>query len=65
MEEWFLAGVCDGFSVVPDISYDGAADFVDLVIPILQDRGLFHREYEGQTLRENMGVLYQYGRLEY
>lgn len=65
LEEWFLAGACDGFSVVPDISYDGVADFVDLVIPILQDRGLFHREYEGKTLRENMGVPYQYGRLKY
>lgn len=64
LEEWFLAGACDGFSVVPDISYDGVADFVDLVIPILQDRGLFHREYEGKTLRENMGVPYQYGSAE-
>lgn len=64
LEEWFLAGACDGFSVVPDIAYDGVADFVDLVVPILQDRGLFHREYEGKTLRENMGVPYQYGRLK-
>ncbi|MFP5110561.1 NtaA/DmoA family FMN-dependent monooxygenase [Neobacillus sp. C211] len=65
LEEWFLAGACDGFSVVPDIAYDGVADFVDLVVPILQERGLFHREYEGKTLRENMGVPYQYGRLKY
>ncbi|MEF2096607.1 NtaA/DmoA family FMN-dependent monooxygenase [Bacillus sp. CFBP9009] len=64
LEEWFLAGACDGFSVVPDIAYDGVADFVDLVVPMLQDRGLFHREYEGKTLRENMGVPYQYGRLK-
>lgn len=61
LEEWFLAGACDGFSVVPDIAHDGVADFVDLVVPILQDRGLFHKEYEGKTLRENMGVSYQYG----
>lgn len=65
LEEWFLAGACDGFSVVPDIAYDGVADFVDLVVPILQDRGLFHREYEGNTLRANMGVPYQYGRATY
>ncbi|MEK5056844.1 nitrilotriacetate monooxygenase [Paenibacillus sp. FSL H7-0326] len=65
LEEWFLAGACDGFSVVPDIAYDGVADFVNLVVPILQERGLFHREYEGKTLRENMGVPFQYGRLEY
>jgi FMN-dependent oxidoreductase (nitrilotriacetate monooxygenase family) len=65
LEEWFLAGACDGFSVVPDIAYDGVADFVELVVPILQERGLFHKEYEGKTLRENMGVPYQYGRLRY
>lgn len=60
-----LAGACDGFSVVPDIAYDGVADFVELVVPILQDRGLFHREYEGKTLRENMGVPHQYGSAKY
>jgi alkanesulfonate monooxygenase SsuD/methylene tetrahydromethanopterin reductase-like flavin-dependent oxidoreductase (luciferase family) len=64
LEEWFLAGACDGFSVVPDIAYDGVADFVEHVVPILQDRGLFHKDYEGKTLRENMGVPYQYGRLK-
>ncbi|WP_242035226.1 NtaA/DmoA family FMN-dependent monooxygenase [Mesobacillus harenae] len=63
LEEWFLAGACDGFSVVPDIAYDGVADFVEKVVPILQERGLFHKDYEGKTLRENMGVPYQYGRL--
>ncbi|SDO48145.1 NtaA/DmoA family FMN-dependent monooxygenase [Alkalicoccus daliensis] len=61
LEEWFLAGATDGFSVVPDIAYDGVADFVEQVVPILQERGLFHKEYEGETLRENMGVSYQYG----
>jgi FMN-dependent oxidoreductase (nitrilotriacetate monooxygenase family) len=65
LEEWFLNGACDGFSVVPDIAHDGVADFVELVVPILQERGLFHREYEGKTLRENMGVPYQYGRLKH
>lgn len=60
-EEWFLADACDGFSVVPDIALDGVEDFVNQVIPILQDRSLFHREYEGKTLLENMGVHYQYG----
>ncbi|MFM9328013.1 hypothetical protein [Paenibacillus mesotrionivorans] len=58
MEEWFLAGTCDGFSVVPDIAYDGVADFVELVVPILQDRGLIRREYEGKTLSDKMGVPY-------
>ncbi|WP_340017224.1 NtaA/DmoA family FMN-dependent monooxygenase [Paenibacillus sp. FSL K6-1318] len=61
LEEWFLAEACDGFSVVPDVSFDGVADFVNQVVPILQERGLFHKEYEGKTLRENMGVPYEYG----
>ncbi|MER2129169.1 NtaA/DmoA family FMN-dependent monooxygenase [Solibacillus sp.] len=64
LEEWFLAGACDGFSVVPDSAHDGVQDFVEQVVPILQQRGLFHTEYEGETLRENMGVPYEYGRQE-
>ncbi|OMF65426.1 NtaA/DmoA family FMN-dependent monooxygenase [Paenibacillus sp. FSL R5-0766] len=65
LEEWFLAEACDGFSVVPDVSFDGVADFVNQVVPILQERGLFHKEYEGKTLRENMGVPYEYGLQEH
>jgi FMN-dependent oxidoreductase (nitrilotriacetate monooxygenase family) len=56
LEEWFTDGACDGFVVaathVPG-SYD---DFVQLVVPELQRRGLFHKEYEGLTLRENLGL---------
>ncbi|MDN7245597.1 NtaA/DmoA family FMN-dependent monooxygenase [Planococcus sp. N017] len=63
MEEWFLAEAVDGFSVVPDIAFDGVEDFVNLVVPILQERGLYHEDYEGETLREHMGVPYQYGPL--
>lgn len=61
MEDWFVQGACDGFAIQPDVSFDGISDFVDLVIPILQERGLFHDDYEGTTLREHMGVPYQYG----
>ena len=64
MEEWFVKGACDGFAIQPDVSFDGIADFVDQVIPILQERGLFHEDYEGTTLREHMGVPYQYGIME-
>ena len=63
LEEWFLAEAVDGFSVVPDIAADGVEDFVNLVVPILQERGLYHEDYEGTTLREHMGVPYQYGPL--
>ncbi|SES44129.1 NtaA/DmoA family FMN-dependent monooxygenase [Psychrobacillus sp. OK032] len=64
MEEWFVKGACDGFAIQPDVSFDGISDFVDQVIPILQERGLFHEDYEGTTLREHMGVPYQYGGME-
>jgi FMN-dependent oxidoreductase (nitrilotriacetate monooxygenase family) len=64
MEEWFVKGACDGFAIQPDVSFDGIADFVDQVIPILQERGLFHEDYEGTTLREHMSVPYQYGGME-
>jgi hypothetical protein len=42
--------------VQPAFLLGGLDDFVDLVIPELQSRGLFRREYEGTTLRENMGL---------
>ncbi|HHT7796495.1 TPA: hypothetical protein ACT2H1_002114 [Streptococcus suis] len=35
--------------------------FVDEVVPILQERGLFHKDYEGETLRDHLGLDYQYG----
>ncbi|WP_188852347.1 NtaA/DmoA family FMN-dependent monooxygenase [Aureimonas glaciei] len=61
MQEWFEAEAVDGFWVSPDVYDDGIDAFVDGVIPILQDRGLFHREYEGTTLRDHLGVPAQYG----
>ncbi|MGJ9459864.1 NtaA/DmoA family FMN-dependent monooxygenase [Oceanobacillus sp. CF4.6] len=64
MEDWFLKGACDGFAIQPDVSFDGISDFVDQVIPILQERGLFHEDYEGTTLREHMEIPYQYGSME-
>ncbi|MCJ1697363.1 NtaA/DmoA family FMN-dependent monooxygenase [Rathayibacter caricis] len=62
MQEWFEAGACDGFWLNPDVYEDGIDAFVDGVVPLLQERGLFHRDYEGDTLREHLGVPYQYGR---
>ncbi|MDO4888536.1 MAG: NtaA/DmoA family FMN-dependent monooxygenase [Actinomycetaceae bacterium] len=61
MQEWFEAGACDGFWVSPDVNEDGIDAFVDEVIPILRERGLFHEEYRGTTLREHLGVPAQYG----
>jgi alkanesulfonate monooxygenase len=56
MEEWFVNYGVDGFLVRPAYLPGGLNDFVDLVIPELQNRGLFRIEYEGTTLRENMGL---------
>jgi alkanesulfonate monooxygenase SsuD/methylene tetrahydromethanopterin reductase-like flavin-dependent oxidoreductase (luciferase family) len=56
LEELFQARVCDGF-VVGATHIPGAyADFVHHVVPELQRRGLFHPDYEGPTLRENLGL---------
>ena len=61
MQEWFESGAIDGFWICIDVYRDGIDAFVDQVIPILQDRGLFHRDYEGTTLREHLGARDQYG----
>ncbi|MFO1163338.1 MAG: LLM class flavin-dependent oxidoreductase [Reyranellaceae bacterium] len=56
MEEWFLNGGADGFNVMPAWLPGSLADFVDMVIPELQRRGLFRTEYESATLRGNLGL---------
>jgi FMN-dependent oxidoreductase (nitrilotriacetate monooxygenase family) len=56
MEEWFTTLACDGFNVMFPYVPEGLDDFVDRVIPELQRRGLFRTEYEGRTLRENLGL---------
>jgi FMN-dependent oxidoreductase (nitrilotriacetate monooxygenase family) len=56
MQAWLEADACDGFNVLFPHVPGGLDDFVDRVVPELQRRGLFRREYEGQTLRENLGL---------
>src|SRR5271163_3146799 len=56
MEEWLIGEGCDGFNVMFPLVPEGLDDFVDKVVPELQRRGLFRREYEGRTLRENLGL---------
>jgi FMN-dependent oxidoreductase (nitrilotriacetate monooxygenase family) len=56
LEEWFVEGAADGFNILPAYFPGAFADFVDLVIPELQRRDLFRREYEGATLREHFGL---------
>jgi FMN-dependent oxidoreductase (nitrilotriacetate monooxygenase family) len=61
IQEWFEAEAADGFWVSPDVYEDGVDAFVDQVVPILRERGLYPGEYPGKTLRENLGVPAQYG----
>ena len=56
LESWFVNDAADGFNIMPPYLPGGLDDFVDLVIPELQRRGLFRTEYEGTTLRENLGL---------
>jgi alkanesulfonate monooxygenase len=56
MEEWLEGRACDGFNIMFPYVPGGLDDFVDRVVPELQRRGLFRREYEGRTLRENLGL---------
>jgi alkanesulfonate monooxygenase SsuD/methylene tetrahydromethanopterin reductase-like flavin-dependent oxidoreductase (luciferase family) len=55
MEEWF-SSACDGFVLAAAHAPGSYEDFVRLVVPELQQRGLFQREYQGATLRENLGM---------
>ena len=56
LQLWFESGAADGFNVMPPILPTGLDDFVTLVVPELQRRGLFRTEYKGTTLRENLGL---------
>jgi len=56
MEEWFEAPACDGFVLAASEIPRSFEDFVRLVVPELQRRGLFQRNYAGATLRENLGL---------
>ncbi|MEM7751744.1 MAG: LLM class flavin-dependent oxidoreductase, partial [Pseudomonadota bacterium] len=56
MEEWLMERGCDGFNIMFPYLPMGLDDFVDRVVPELQRRGIFRTEYEGATLRENLGL---------
>ena len=56
MEEWLETRASDGFNIMFPFLPEGLDDFVDKVVPELQRRGLFRTEYEGATLRENLGL---------
>ncbi len=56
MEQWLAEDASDGFNVMFPYLPAGIDDFVHRVVPELQRRGIFRREYEGRTLRENLGL---------
>jgi len=56
MQEWFEGYAADGFNVMPPFFPEGLDDFTQLVVPILQERGLFRTEYSGSTLRNHLGL---------
>jgi alkanesulfonate monooxygenase SsuD/methylene tetrahydromethanopterin reductase-like flavin-dependent oxidoreductase (luciferase family) len=56
MQQWLEERGSDGFNIMFPYMPGGLDDFVDKVVPELQRRGIFRREYEGRTLRENLGL---------
>jgi FMN-dependent oxidoreductase (nitrilotriacetate monooxygenase family) len=63
MEAWFMAGAADGFTMLSPYFPTPMEEFVAGVVPELQRRGLFRTEYEGMTLRENLGLARPVNRL--
>ncbi len=56
IEDWFTDGVADGFNIMPPVLPQMLDVFIDEVVPLLQRRGLFRTEYEGNTLRDHYGL---------
>jgi alkanesulfonate monooxygenase SsuD/methylene tetrahydromethanopterin reductase-like flavin-dependent oxidoreductase (luciferase family) len=54
LEDYFTSGACDGFIIWPTVFPRMFEDFCNLVVPELQRRGLFRRDYAGTTLRDNL-----------
>jgi FMN-dependent oxidoreductase (nitrilotriacetate monooxygenase family) len=56
MERYVEDRVCDGFILVPHVTPGGLDRFAREVVPLLQERGVFRSEYEGETLRDHLGL---------
>jgi alkanesulfonate monooxygenase SsuD/methylene tetrahydromethanopterin reductase-like flavin-dependent oxidoreductase (luciferase family) len=56
LEKWFVERACDGFVVAATHIPGAFEDFVRFVVPELQRRGIYHKDYTGTTLRENLGL---------
>lgn len=56
LEKFVATDAADGFILVPHLTPGGLDDFVDRVVPLLQERGAFRSEYTGSTLRSHLGL---------
>ncbi|MFC8350568.1 NtaA/DmoA family FMN-dependent monooxygenase [Streptomyces sp. NPDC057280] len=56
LDAFVQADAADGFILVPHLTPGGLDEFVDRVVPLLQERGVFRTEYEGSTLRSHLGL---------
>ncbi|MGA5701028.1 NtaA/DmoA family FMN-dependent monooxygenase [Peterkaempfera bronchialis] len=56
LDEYVQTDAADGFILVPHLTPGGLDDFVDRVVPLLQERGVFRTEYTGRTLRDHLGL---------
>ncbi|MFE3836113.1 NtaA/DmoA family FMN-dependent monooxygenase [Pseudogemmobacter sonorensis] len=56
MQEWHAAGAADGFNLMVDALPSGLEAIRDLLVPELQRRGMFHKDYTGTTFRESLGL---------
>jgi FMN-dependent oxidoreductase (nitrilotriacetate monooxygenase family) len=56
IDQYIQADACDGFILVPHLTPHGLDEFVDRVVPLLQERGAFRTEYTGETLRDHLGI---------
>ncbi len=56
MQDWLETEACDGFNIMFPTVPAGLNDFVDLVVPELQRRGIFRTAYQGSTLRDHLGL---------
>nr|WP_232827557.1 LLM class flavin-dependent oxidoreductase [Jiangella endophytica] len=56
IDEYVQSDACDGFILVPHLTPAGLDEFVDTVVPLLQERGSFRTSYTGTTLRDHLGL---------
>jgi hypothetical protein len=56
MQHWLESDACDGFNIMFPTIPGGVEDFVRWVVPELQRRGIFRKQYTGTTLRDHLGL---------